>query len=163
MGLSQEWEKEILQQIFKRGATVSNESVGGLPVSPTNLYISLHSGDPTDDFSAALGNELSGLNYQRASLPPDTNTSTNTNWNAIDEPGTAQRITNKLAITFPAATGDWNAGTAIGFFGLWTIIAAGLALDYIGAGTISPSVTVLNGKTLSFAGGTPGNMQFTVS
>lgn len=162
MSFSQDWEKAILQHIFKRGGTTSNESVGGFPVSPTALFFSLHSGDPTDVHTTAQGNELSGLNYQRATLPTDINSTTHTNWNSLDEPAGAQRITNKLAITFPAASGDWNGGNAIAFFGLWDIVSAGLELDYIGAGAISPSVTVLNGKTLSFQGGTPGSLQFTV-
>lgn len=161
MSLSQSWESMILQHIFKRAGASSNSAGGGLPASPTAIFVSLHSADPTDVHTTAQGNELSGLNYARATLATDINPSTHTNWNAIDEPVSSQRVTNKLAITFNAASGNWNSGNPIGFYGLWTIVSAGAADQYLGAGTISPSVTILNGNTFSFQGGTPGNLQIT--
>lgn len=162
MSLSQAWEGYILQHIFKRAGANNNLTTGGLPASPTALWFSLHTADPTDVHTTAQGNELSGLNYARATLPTDVNVSTHTNWNSIDEPVSAQRITNKLAVTFAAASADWNGGNPIGYFGVWTIAAAGSLEQYIGSGPISPSVTILNGNTFSFQGGTPGNLQFTV-
>ena len=162
MSLSQDWEKSILQHIFKRGGINGNTGTGGLPVSPNTIYFSLHSADPTDVHTTAQGNELSGLNYSRASLSTDANTSTHTFWNALDEPATAQRITNKQAISFLGASGNWNGGNPIGFFGMWTVAASGAAVEYLGSGVISPSVTILNGNTFSWQGGTPGNLVITV-
>lgn len=162
MSLSQEWEKMILQHIFKRGGPNANTGTGGLTASQNNLWVSLHSADPTDVHTTAQGNELVGGSYARATLPTDANVSTHTNWNAIDEPSGAQRITNKLDLNFPPATANWNSGNPIAFFGLWQIASGGGGEHYLGAGAISPSVIILNGNTFKFQGGSPGNMQFTV-
>lgn len=155
-GLSQNWEKKLLEYIFKQTAFYAS--------AITTLGVSLHTADPTDSASSAIANEVNGNNYNRAALAPDANNSTNTNYNAVDEPG-ARRITNKLDITFPIASGGaWAGGANLTHWGLWTVTAAGTGTDdqYIMSAALSTPVTCLNGQTLKFQGGSPGNLQFTV-
>lgn len=156
-GLSQNWEQRVLEFIFKQTAFYTVQTV---------LAVSLHTADPTDTVATALANEVNGNNYGRAAtnVTPDINNATFTNWNAIDEPG-ARRITNKLDITFPTASGGaWAAGANLTHWGLWNNITAGAgtADQYIGSAALSTPVVVLNGQTLKFQGGTPGNLQFTI-
>lgn len=145
-GFSDYLEGKILDWIFKKTA---------MPAAPTNLYLSLHTADPGDTGAS----ELTGGNYSRAQLDPDTNNSTNTNWNAKDTSGTASRITNKLDIAFPQANADWNGGSAIGYFAIWDTNVAGNCLM---SGTITGGIVVRNGNTARFMGGTPGQAAFTV-
>lgn len=160
-GLSDVWEKMMLRHIFKRGGPNSNTGTGGFTASQFTLYVSLHGTDPTDDFTTAQSTELTGLSYARASISTDLNFSTHTYWNDVDAPSSAQRITNKADIVFPAATGNWNSGNPIPYFGLWQQPVGGTAEHFIGTGVINPSVTILNGNTFTFFGGSPGNLQFT--
>lgn len=154
-GLSQSWEKKLLDCIFKRTAFFN---------FPTTLYYSLHTADPTDSETTALSNEVSGNNYARANLNPDTNNTTHANYNSVDEPATAQRITNKLEIAFPQATGGaWASGANLTHWGLWTVVSSGTADQYIASGTLTAAVVVLAGQTLKFQAGTPGAFSFTIS
>lgn len=141
-GFSNTLEQQYQEHLFKKTA----------PTAVTNLWISLHSADPADTGA----NELSGGSYARVQLDPDTNNSTNTNWNAIGAgAGNAQRISNKLAITFPTATANWTTATHAG---LWSAVTGG---TFYGTLTIAVGgQTVLNGGTLSFPGGTPGTLAF---
>jgi hypothetical protein len=64
--------------------------------SPTTVYVSLHSADPTD----AGGNEISGNSYARKAVTfgsPSNGTST-----------------NSADVTFDQATGSWGTITHIG-------------------------------------------------
>lgn len=147
-GLSNYVESKLVNWLFKQTAFGS---------APTALYVALHSADPGDTGA----NELAATgSYARAQLNPDTDSSTNTNWNAAGTSGSAATMSNKLAVTFPTATANWNSGSAIQYFSIWDASSSGNCLF---SGTISASgVVVLNGTTLSFAGGTPGNLSITV-
>jgi len=68
--------------------------------SPTNVYIGLHTADPTDDGSGA---EVSGNGYARQIMDFGASSS-----------GTAS---NSSAVEFPAASGgDWGTITHIGIY-----------------------------------------------
>src|SRR5438552_11983368 len=99
-GFSTYTEGKVLEWIFKQTA---------MPSAPTVLAFSLHSADPGDTGASELAN--SG-GYARASLAPDTNNSTNTNYNAKSVAGGTTTMTNKLAIAFPASTADWHSAAA---------------------------------------------------
>lgn len=165
MGLSLEWEKRLLQIIFKRGGPTGNQGSGGIYVSPFTINLSLHSADPTDDHAVALANELPATGaYARGQNACDTDINTHVAWNAIDAPvANAQRITNKATITFPTATAAWNSGNPIGFVGFWRVFTSGTAGEYIGSTAINPTQVVLQGNTLRFQGGTPGFLSFSIS
>ena len=145
-GLSDTMETNVLNYLFKQTA---------LPTPPATLFISLHSADPGDTGAS----ELAATNgYARAQLNPDANSSTNTNWNAVT--GSPAEMTNKLAITFPQASGgSWNSGSSIGYWSLWSASSAGTLFC---SGTITGGVVVLAGNTLQVTGGTPGTFKFTI-
>jgi len=147
-GVSNYLEQKVLEWIFKKTA---------LPAVPTALYVSLHSGDPGD----AGANELGATgSYARAQLDPDANNSTNTNWNALDTSGVADKTTNKLDIAFPQASADWNGAAAITKFALWDASSGG---NCLWSGSISGAgLVVLSGNTLRFTGGTPGQFAITL-
>lgn len=146
-GLSNTVETKVVNWLFKQ------EAFG---TAPSALYIALHSADPGD----TCANEISGGSYARAQLNPDANSSTNTNWNAAGTSGSAATMSNKLAVTFPTASGNWNSGSAIQYFSILDASTSGTCLF---SGTIPPSgVVVLNGNTLSFGAGTPGKLAVTI-
>lgn len=147
-GVSNYLETKVLHWIFKQ------TSVG---TAPTTLYYALHSADPGDTGAS----ELSGGSYARAQLNPDVNSSTDTNYNAVGSVGQAASMTNKLDITFPTATANWNSGSPIIYWSLWDAASTG---NCLWSGTIAggTGVTVLNGTTLKFTGGSPGQLSVTL-
>jgi hypothetical protein len=76
-------------------ATLRNTSY----TSPTTVYISLHTADPTD---AGTGTEVSGGSYIRQSA-------------TFAAPSNGASASN-ADITFPQATGNWGT---IGWIGIW--------------------------------------------
>jgi hypothetical protein len=76
-------------------ATLRNTSY----TSPTTVYISLHTADPTD---AGTGTEVSGGSYIRQSA-------------TFAAPSNGASASN-ADITFPQATGSWGT---IGWIGIW--------------------------------------------
>src|SRR5574338_116150 len=126
-GQSNYLEGKLLDWIFKQ------TSFG---TAPTTRFVSLHSGDPGDTGASELGATGS---YARAQLDPDTDNSTNTNWNAKGTSGQASTMSNKLAITFPQATADWNSGSAIQYWALWDASTSGNCLwsgTFTGGGVV---------------------------
>lgn len=144
-GVSNYLEVKILDWLFKQTA---------FGAAPTTLYYSLHSADPGDTGASELGATGS---YARAQLNPDTNNSTHTNYNDDTTSGQATVVTNKLDITFPTATANWNSGSPITYWAVWDASTSG---NCLWSGTIAggTGVTVLNGTTLKFTGGTPGQL-----
>lgn len=108
---------------------------GGDYTRPATVYIALFTVTPTD---AGGGTEVTGGSYARSVV-----TNNATNFPAAS--GGAK--SNGVAIAFPAATADW--GTVVAF-GVFDASSAGNLLYY---GPISPSRSVVNGSTSSFAGG----------
>jgi hypothetical protein len=73
--------------------------------SPTNLYVSLHTADPTDDGS---GTEVSGGSYARTAVTMGAPTN-----------GSG---TNSADVQFPQCTSDWGSVTHIA---IWDATTAG--------------------------------------
>jgi hypothetical protein len=160
-GLSNNWEKYMLQYVFKQVNSATDFTPNSFPKSPTTLFVSLHISDPDDTAAIAIAAEVSssGTGYLRAARAPDINPSTNTSWNAVATSGTAQVITNAADIVFAAATGSWGT---IGFFGLWSVASAGTDDQYIISGTLSASLQPLSGNVVKFLGGAPGALSVSV-
>lgn len=132
-----------------------------LPSPPTTLFVALAGTDPGD----TCANELASSGaYARAQLNPDTNNSTNTNWNAKDQSSnTSTKSTNKLAITFPTATANWFSGSPILFYFIADSSTLTSGIHCLVSGSITGSgVVILNGNTLSFSAGSPGQLSFTI-
>jgi hypothetical protein len=151
-GFSDSFEQRLLNWIFKQTALTL----------PTSLYYSLHGSDPGDTCTGELVSGTSPSYARSNTAPPDANSGATVNYHAFDTVSSATRASNKLAITFPTATGNWNSSAAINWWCLWDQVSAGNCLL---CGTISGGgVIVLNGNTLSFAGSgsSPGQLTFTV-
>lgn len=100
--------------------------------SPTTVYLSLHTADPTD---ADVAGELSGDGYARQAC-------------AFDAPGATDGLTqNTAAEAFTAAGGDWGTVTHIGIYDALT----GGNLLFHGEMTYAKSVD--DTKTLTFDAG----------
>lgn len=101
--------------------------------APVTVYIALYTVTPTD---AGGGTEVTGGSYARKDV-----TNNATNWPAASGGAKA----NGTAITFAQATADW--GTVVAF----AIMDAAAAGNMLYWGAISPTKTIQNGDTASFA------------
>ena len=149
MGLRNTLKQAVLEYLFKQT---------GMPATPSDGYISLHTADP----GGTGASELAGGAYARAHFAPDPNNTTNTNFNAFTTVGSADETTNKADVVFPQATADWNGAAPIKFWGYWSAASGG---TFYAGGALNGSngVIVLNGNTLRFMGGSPGQFKFDVS
>lgn len=112
-------EQNLRKHLFRTGSYTK----------PTNLYISLHTADPTD---AASGAEVSGGGYARVQRDP-----LDANWTAPDTTG---GLTDNAAdIVFPTPTANWGTIT---HFAIWDAASAGNMLVY---GALTNAKTVNNG------------------
>lgn len=129
-GFGQTWCKKINDHVFMKTALTQ----------PTNIFVSLHTGDPGVDGQTA--NEVSGGSYARKST-------SGSDWNAgtTADPSV---VTNANAITFVTATGSWGTVT---HFGLWTTVSGTTAAEFIGASSLSASQAIASTNTASFAAG----------
>lgn len=97
--------------------------------SPTTVYLSLHTADPTD---AGTGTEVSGGSYARQSF-------------ASTISGNA--ASNTSAIEFPTATGSWGTVTHVG---VWDASSSGNLLFH---GALTNSKTISSGDVLRIPAG----------
>lgn len=105
----------------------------------TNVWVSLHTADPTD---AGTGTEVTGGAYARVSVTRATGS-----WAAPADNAGAQQTSNSAAITFPTPTANWPG--PITHFGLFDAATAG---NLLYAGALGTARTVNNGDTApSFA------------
>ena len=83
---------------------IVNWMVGGtdMPVSHTNVYVALHTADPTND---GTENEVTAGSYTRIE------TTANGDWDR-----TGNEFSNAVEIEFPEATEDWGE---VSHFTLW--------------------------------------------
>lgn len=82
---------------------------------PANVYVALHSADPTD---AALGTvEFAGGSYARVAVAV-----ADAQWTAPAATGTDRYVANAAPITFPAPTAAWGTYTHVG---IWTAASGG--------------------------------------
>jgi hypothetical protein len=116
----------------------------GLGTAPTNLFISLHTGDPGD--TGANEVVVGSTNYARIGVAATTG------WNTTTA-GTAQS-TNVNEIVFPASgTVTWSG--SITHVGIWDAVTGG---NLLFNGAISPTKNVSSGDVFKFLAG-----QLTVS
>lgn len=112
--------------------------------APTNLYISLHTADPTD----TGGSELAATgNYSRATVANSL-----ANWagtqsagSTTASTGTGGQTSNNGTITFATPSASWGTVT---HFAIWDAASAGNCLLY---GALTVSKTINSGDTVSFA------------
>ena len=102
--------------------------------TPATLYLGLSTADPTDDMSGLA--EPSGGSYARVSI-------TNNATNFPASSGGAK--SNGTAFDFPTATASWGLCTH------WFLSDASSAGNYHWHGSLTSSITVDSGETVSFA------------
>jgi len=110
--------------------------------SPTTVYISLHTADPTE--SGLVTDELSGDGYSRISL------------NNVFPSATSESNVNILAIASANADADWPTITHVGYCASSTVGAD----DMILYDSLSLPVNVLTGNAFAIA---IGNALITVA
>ena len=98
--------------------------------APSNVYLSLHTANPTDD---ASGTELSGNGYSRQVITFNAAHATNGN------------TTNSSVEEFTASGGNFGTVT---HFGIWDASSSGNMLYY---GALTASKVIADGDTLRFA------------
>lgn len=113
-------ELELLDHVFKVASYTA----------PTNLYVSLHSGDPGETGASELGATGS---YARANATT-----------AFGTPAATGALSNDAEISFPAATADWNGGSVISWAGVWDAATVG---NFLWRCAIGTPKAVLNGQT----------------
>ena len=102
---------------------------------PATYYVALFTVAPSD---SGGGTEVAGNNYSRVSVANNT-----TNWNTAASGSTS----NKVAITFPVASGSW--GTVVAF-ALFDDASAGNLILWATLGTAK---VVGSGQAAQFAAG----------
>lgn len=112
-------------------AVTRNKMLTDFLTDATN-YIALYNGDPE-----GAGTEITGAGYVRVATVAGE-------WGTP----TAGSVSNTTAISFPEATGDWNSGTAITYFAIFSTLTVGTLL---GSGNVAVPKSVLTGDTASFA------------
>lgn len=98
--------------------------------SPTTVYVSLHTADPTD---AGSGTEVSGGSYARQSA-------------SFASPNNGASSTN-ADITFPQATGSWGT---VSHIGIWDSLTTGNLLYHT---QLDASKTIDTGDIFKIASG----------
>lgn len=98
--------------------------------APTNVFVALHDGDPSDTGRA---NEISGSAYARTQLSLGS--------------AAAGTIATDADATFPTATGSWGTITHAT---IWTLITGGQSIFQ---GALAADKTVGNGDTFKFSSG----------
>lgn len=133
-GKSDTFENDILKLIFNATA-IANIADNAVTSPLTNLYVSLHTADPTDA-GLQTASEATYTSYARVAVARTVG-----GWTVATATGvtTAKPV---AAITFPAATGG---SSAITHFAIGTAASGGGKVLY--AGTVSPTITVTQGIT----------------
>jgi len=98
--------------------------------SPSNIYVSLHTADPTD---AGTGTEVSGGSYARTAVTMGAPTN-----------GSG---TNSADVQFPQATADWGTVTHIG---IWDASTSGNMLFHT---PLDTSKNITTGDVFKIASG----------
>lgn len=132
--------KAILALYFENADHTGVGDAGGLlgSATPGNLYISLHTADPTETGDQTT-NEATYTSYARVAVARST-----AGWtSALADPAT---VTNDALITFPTATGGSDTIT---YFGIGTDASGAGTLLFSGA--LDASLAVSNGITPEFA------------
>lgn len=121
---------------YLEGALLGHIFQGVPYTGPSTVYVALGTAAADGSFT-----ELSGGGYARVAV-----TCNSTNW-----PGPTSNngtVSNGGAITFPAATANWNSGSTIGYCAIYDASSAGNMLAY---GAITTPIAVTSGAVASFA------------
>jgi len=129
------FENSLLLLIFNATSITNIATSTGL----TNLYVSLHTGDPSAGNQNTSESAYSG--YNRVALTRNANASTG--WTV-----TANSVVNAGAITFPACNGGTNSTVTYAAVGA-NALGTGGVVYY--AGALNNSLAISNGITPSFA------------
>ena len=130
MGKNNTASAAILALIFN-ATTWTSVAINATSSPLANLYVSLHTADPTASGSQT-SSEVAYTSYARVAVAR-----TSSGWSV-----SGQTVTPVAAITFPAGTG--GSGTATNF-GIGSASSGAGSLFY--EGTISPSIVTGNGIT----------------
>ena len=130
-------ENQILDFYLNQGS-----GAGGSITAPSNIYLGLHTADPTD---AGSGAEVSGNNYSRIEITDKFDNAS----------GTGGSLSSNANITgFTATGGDWGTITHIGIYDAST---SGNLLFHT---ALDSSATVNNGDSFQISA---GNLTVTVA
>lgn len=130
------FENDLLKLIFEATA-IANIADNAASAPLTNLYVSLHTGDPGETGDQTTS-EATYTDYARVAVARS-----GSGWTV-----TANAVTNDAAITFPACTGGSNTIT---HFAVGTAASGAGKVLYKGA--LSASLAVSSGITPEFAAG----------
>lgn len=118
-------------------AVLNHEYRTATYTKPTNRWLALWVGDPTDTGSG--GAEVTGTAYARVAIP-----CADAQWAApADDGGGNQQITNAAVLTFPTPGGTWSSGSTITHWATMDASTAGNVVDY---GAITSPFVVLSGN-----------------
>jgi hypothetical protein len=133
-GKSDAWEDGLLNLLFRNETFAAVGDGTGLVGSgtPGSLFVSLHTGDPTDS-GDQTSNETVYTDYVRV---------------AVARPAGWTQATGGAGVTSPAADIDFiecgaTPGAAVTYFGIGTLTSGAGALLY--SGLLSPSITMAEG------------------
>lgn len=130
MGKGATFDNDLLKLIFQATAIANiADNAGTSPL--TNLYVSLHTADPTSS-GDQTSNEVAYTSYARVAVARSSSGFT----------VTANSVGPAATITFPAATGGSATAT---FFAIGTASTGTGKILYSGA--ISPSIAISSGVT----------------
>ena len=124
------WINDYFKLLFNATAVATiADNAASTPL--TNLYVSLHTADPTAAGNQS-SNETAYTSYARVAV-----SRSGTGWTV-----TGQTVTPASAITFPACTGGTSTIT---YFGVGTLVSGVGKLLY--AGPLTPNISVSIGVT----------------
>jgi hypothetical protein len=131
--MSDIYEKKFLDLIFRNTAASATVPMG---LNNTNVWIALGTAG-----SDAAFTELAGSGYARVAVAR-----TGAGFDAAtgNSPGATL---NTAAVTFPAATADWNSASDIEYFAIYDAAVAGNLIYW---GALTTPKPVLNGDTPYF-------------
>lgn len=124
------FDNDLLKLIFN-AVGIANIADNAASSPLTNLYVSLHTADPTASGNQS-SNEVSYTSYARVAVSRDTN-----GWTV-----TSNSVSPKNNVSFPACTGSTATAT---WAGVGTASSGTGKLLY--AGPITPSISISNGVT----------------
>ena len=139
-GKTDAFELDFLKLIFN-GTPIANIADNAATAPITNLYLSLHTADPTDAAAGQSTNEISYTGYARVALTRDTSS---TGWTCATVGGVSSAKPNST-ISFGLCTA--GSGTAT-YAGIGTGSSGAGKLLYVGQ--ITPGIVVGSGVTPQF-------------
>ena len=113
---------------------------------PATVYVALFASDPGRVYSAAQELAATG-GYARVPIAKG-----DASWTAPATVGGKREITNAALIDFGTASGTWNSGAPVAYFGLMTTSGVGTGV-LVASGAIDAPKAVGAGDPVSFPNG----------